>query len=159
MATVKKIQVVSNEDIIAFLRQDELDYPAAAAKFGKAALPFLSELINSSDENLASKAAYLAGYISDGSVKDILTNAADNKFTTVRIAAAFGAQRMDAKAGQVILNKSMDDSDPGVLKHAMKSAVALNIAKNFKVKIAKISNDFADGGIKSFASDIMSKMK
>ncbi len=159
MATVKKDPGITNQDIIAFLRQDELDYPGGAAKFGKAALPFLAELINSSDENLATKAAYLAGYIKDGSVKDILEQAASNNFTTVRIAAAFGAQRLDAKSGQAILDKSMDDSDPGVIKNAMKSADILNVAKNLKVKIGKISKNFADDNIKSAANDLISKMK
>jgi hypothetical protein len=159
MATVKKDPGITNQDIIAFLRQDELDYPGGAAKFGKAALPFLAELINSSDENLATKAAYLAGYIKDGSVKDILEQAASNHFTTVRIAAAFGAQRLDAKSGQAILDKSMDDSDPGVIKNAMKSADILNVAKNLKVKIGKISKNFADDNIKSAANDLISKMK
>lgn len=159
MATIKKDSVLTNQDIVAFLRQDELDYPAGAAKFGKAALPFLSELIDSTDENLATKAAYLAGYIKDSSVKNILHKAAGNNFTTVRIAAAFGAQRMDAKSGQAILDKSMDDSDPSVLKHAMKSADILNVAKNLKVKISKISKNFSDDNIKSAASDLISKMK
>lgn len=159
MAIVKKNIAVTKDDIIAFLRQDELDYPAAAAKFGKGALPFLSELIASSDENLATKAAYLAGYISDTSVKDILQKAAGNNFTTVRIAAAFGAQRLDAKSGQAILDKSMDDGDPGVLKHALNSAVILNVAKNLKTKISKISKDFADDNIKLQANNLISKMK
>lgn len=148
-----------NDEIIAFLRQDELDYPAAAAKFGKAALPFLSELINTSDENLATKAAYLAGFIGDGSVKDILQKAAASSLTTVRVAAAYGAQRLDAAAGQAVLDKSLEDSDPGVIKHAMKSAVALNVAKNLRSKIDKISQGFADEHVKSLAGELISKMK
>ena len=158
MATVKK-DTVSNDDIVAFLRQDELDYPAGAAKFGKAALPFISELINSNDESLATKAAYLAGYIKDSSVKGILQKAASHSLATVRIAAAFGAQNMDAKSGQAILDKSMDDSDPGVLKHAMRSAVSLNVTKNLKAKISKISEDSADDHVKTLAGNLMLKMK
>ena len=159
MATVKKDSGVLNQDIVAFLRQDELDYPGGAAKFGKAALPFLTELINSNDENLATKAAYLAGYIDDDSVNDILQMAAGNNFTTVRIAAAFGAKQMDAKNGQALLDKLLDDSDPGVIKYTIKSAVALNVAKNLKTKINKISKDFADDNIKSMAGNLLKKMK
>ena len=159
MATVKKEPGVLNQDIIAFLRQDELDYPGGAAKFGKAALPFLTQLINSNDENLATKAAYLAGYIDDDSVSDILQKAAGNNFATVRIAAAFGAKQMNAKNGQVLLDKLLDDNDPGVVKYTIKSAVALNVAKNLKVKINKISKGFADEEIKTMAGNIMKKMK
>lgn len=159
MATVKVDKAINNQDLIAFLRQDELDYPGGAAKFGKAALPFLSELIDSNDENLATKAAYLAGYISDGSVKDILQKATANNFATVRLAAAFGAQRLSGVNGQKVLDKSLDDSDPGVLKHAMKSAVTLNVAKNLKTKISKISKDFADDNVKTAATNIMKGMK
>ncbi len=159
MATVKKATGVSNQDIVAFLRQDELDYPAGATKFGKAALPFITELINSNDENLATKAAYLAGYIKDSSVKDILKMAAGNSLTTVRIAAAYGAQRMDAKNGQVLLDKLLDDTDPGVVKYTIKSAVALNVAKNLKTKISKISKDFADEGVKTIAVDLVKRLR
>ena len=62
-----------NQDLIDFLRQDELDYPGGAAKFGSAALPLLQEIIKSDDENLATKAAYLAGYIKDDSTDQILS--------------------------------------------------------------------------------------
>jgi HEAT repeat protein len=158
MATVKKDSGNPNMDIIAFLRQDELDYPGGAAKFGKAALPFLSELINSNDESMATKAAYLAGYIKNTTVKDILHKAASSNFPTVRIAAAYGAQRLDAKSGQAVLNKALDDTDPGVIKHAMKSAVTLNVARNLKAKISKISKDFHDEHVKSVANSLMRKM-
>ena len=66
------------DDLLAFLRQDELDYPAAALKFGVDALPFLKELVVGSDENLAMKAAYLVGYIEGDAADQILEEAADN---------------------------------------------------------------------------------
>ena len=149
---------VLNQEILAFLRLDELDYTGAAAKFGKAALPFLSELINSNDENLATKAAYLAGYIDDTTVKDVLQKAITNKFTTVRIAAAHGAQRLDSASGQAVLDKALDDHDPGVVKIALKSAVQLKVDKNLKAKISKISTDFADGVVKAVAVDLLKKI-
>jgi len=54
------------------------------------------------------------------------------------------AQRINAKNGQVLLDKLLDDTDPGVVKYTIKSAVALNVVKNLKTKISKISKDFAD---------------
>ncbi|RYF46236.1 MAG: HEAT repeat domain-containing protein [Cytophagaceae bacterium] len=138
-----------NQEVIAFLRQDELDYPAAAAKFGAAALPLLKELINGNDENLAVKAAYLAGYISDGAVKNIITDAASNKFTAVRIAAAFGAQKMKGADATAVLEKSLEDNDPGVVKIAMRSVESLSLAKNFKTQLSKIAKVHVDDVIKT----------
>lgn len=155
MPTIEEL----NEQVIAFLRQDELDYPAAAAKFGAAVLPLLKALIEGNDENLAIKAAYLAGYIKDDSVKDIISDAASNKFTAVRVAAAFGSQNLNAADASKILDKSLDDTDPGVLKVAIRSVESLNIAKNFKTKLSNIGKVQLDLNVKGFANDLVKKIK
>jgi hypothetical protein len=146
-----------NQELILFLRQDELDYPAGAAKFGAAVLPLLTDLINGNDENLAVKAAYLAGYINDGAVKNIITDAAANKFTAVRVAAAFSAQKMKAADATAVLEKVLEDADPGVLKVAMRSVENLNLAKSFKTQLTKIASVHADAAIKSIAADLNKK--
>ena len=146
-----------NQELIQFLRQDELDYPAGAAKFGAAVLPLLTELINGNDENLAVKAAYLAGYISDSTVKGIIRNAASNKFAAVRVAAAFSAQKMKGTDATAILEHSLEDSDPGVLKVAMRSVESMKLTKNFKTQLSKIAKANADEAIKSIASDLGKK--
>ena len=146
-----------NQELIQFLRQDELDYPAGAAKFGAAVLPLLTELINGTDENLAVKAAYLAGYINDGAVKGIIRQAASNKFAAVRVAAAFSAQKMKSADATAILEHSLEDSDPGVLKVAMRSVGNMNLAKNFKTQLSKIAKANADESIKSLATDLGKK--
>lgn len=146
-----------NQELILFLRQDELDYPAGAAKFGAAVLPLLTELINGNDENLAVKAAYLAGYISDASVKNIITDAAANKFAAVRVAAAFSTQKMKAADATAVLERVLEDADPGVLKVAMRSVENMNLAKNFKTQLSKIAKVHADATIKSIATDLGKK--
>ncbi len=145
------------QEVIQFLRQDELDYPAGAAKFGAEALPLLKELINGSDEDLAVKAAYLAGYINDTSVKDVIADAASNKFTAVRIAAAFSAQKLKAADATAVLEKVLEDNDPGVLKIAMRSAQSMNLAKNLKTQISKIAKVQTDEAIKALAADLSKK--
>ncbi|SFU07558.1 HEAT repeat-containing protein [Algoriphagus locisalis] len=147
------------QELLAFLRQDELDYPAGAKKFGKAALPFLAELVEGNDENLSIKAAYLVGYIDDEAGNDILQMAAEKGSAPVRIAAAFGAQKRGAKAAEAILSKSLDDNDPSVVKFALRSATAMKMEKTFKTKIDKISKSFLDDGIKSEALNVMKKIK
>jgi len=146
------------QELLAFLRQDELDYPAGAKKFGKSALPFLSELIQGSDENLSIKAAYLVGYIEDEASNDILEMAADKGSAPVRIAAAYGAQKRTAAVAEAILSRSLEDSDPAVVKFGLRSAAAMNLEKTFKTKIDRISKTFLDEGIKSEAMNVLKKM-
>lgn len=144
-----------NQELINFLRQDELDYPAGAAKFGPPSLPLLQELMKSNDENLATKAAYLAGFISDKSVPDILAEAAVNKFATVRVAAAFGAKKLTPASASVVLKKIMDDNDSGVLKMGIRAVQDLKIADQFKVRLKKISTAHQDDIIRKSAGKLI----
>jgi HEAT repeat protein len=146
-----------NQELINFLRQDELDYPAGAAKFGSSVLPLLQELIKSNDENLATKAAYLAGFIKDDSTESILTEAAGNKFATVRIAAAFGAKKLKPASASLVLKKIMDDNDAGVLKMGMKAVQDLKIADQFKTRLKKISTAHQDDIIRQSAGKLINK--
>lgn len=147
----------SNQELINFLRQDELDYPAGATKFGPAVIPLLRELMKSSDENLATKAAYLAGYIKDDSIENILTEAADSKFSTVRIAAAFGAKKLKPAAAASILKKVMNDNDSGVLKVAIQSVQQLKLADQFKPRLKTISTAHQDDIIRQSAGKLLKK--
>ncbi len=157
MAKITKISTDElNQAVLQFLRQDELDYPGGAAKFGEAALPYLQELVDSNDELLATKAAYLAGYIGS---KDVMKSAASNKFSTVRIAAAFSAQSMDTKTATEILSKALDDHDPGVLKLAMKSVTAKNLGAALKSKLQAISKNASDESLKASALTMVKKLK
>lgn len=155
----KKTSEFDPQELLAFLRQDELDYPAGAKKFGEAALPLLAELIEGNDENLSIKAAYLVGYISGTGADEILKAAADRGIAPVRIAAAYGAQKREPKIAEAILQRSLDDNDPSVVKFAMRSASALKMEKNFKSKIDHISKTFLNDSIKSDALELMKKMK
>ena len=146
-----------NQEVINFLRQDELDYPAGAARFGSAALPLLQELMKSNDENLATKAAYLAGFIKDDSVADILTEAATNKFAPVRIAAAFATKKLKPASASLVLKKIMDDNDAGVLKMGMRSVQDLKIADQFKTRLKKISAAHQDDIIRLSAGKLINK--
>lgn len=147
------------DDLLAFLRQDELDYPAAALKFGVDALPFLKELVVGSDENLAMKAAYLVGYIEGDAADQILEEAADKGSALIRVAAAFGAKNRKSAVAEAILKRSLDDNDPSVVKFGLLSAKASKLEKNLKTKIDKISKNFLDDSIKSVAGDMLKKLK
>jgi len=155
----KKTSEFDPQELLAFLRQDELDYPAGAKKFGEAALPLLAELIEGNDENLSIKAAYLVGYISGTGADEILKTAADRGIAPVRIAAAYGAQKREPKIAESILERSFEDNDPSVVKYAMRSASALKMEKNFKSKIDHISKTFLNDSIKEEALNLMKKIK
>ena len=145
-----------NQELINFLRQDELDYPGGAEKFGPAVLPLLQEIMKSNDENLATKAAYLAGYIKHDSTDQILSEAAENKFATVRIAAAFGAKKLKSgPAASAILKKVLDDNDAGVLKMGLKTVQDLKMADQFKTRIKKISSAHQDEVIRLSAQKLI----
>mgnify|MGYP000974877440 FL=1 len=145
-----------NQELINFLKQDELDYPAGAEKFGPAVLPLLQEILKSDDENLATKAAYLAGYIKDDGKSSVLADAADNKFATVRIAAAFGANKLKPSLASPILKKIMEDNDVGVLKMAITSAKSLKITDDFKDRFKKISTSHQDEHIRESVNKLIS---
>lgn len=147
------------DELLAFLRQDELDYPAAALKFGEAALPFLKELVASTDENLAMKAAYLVGYIEGDAADQILEEAAAAGSVTIRVAAAFGAQKRKSSVAEAILQRSLEDSNPSVVKFGLLSAKASKLESKLKTKIDKISKNFLDDTVKSAAGEMMKKMK
>jgi len=155
----KKTTEFDPQELLAFLRQDELDYPAGAKKFGEAALPLLSELVEGNDENLSIKAAYLVGYISGTAADEILKAAGDRGIAPVRIAAAFGAQKREPKIAEAILQRSFEDNDPSVVKFAMRSVSAMKMEKNFKSKIDQISKNFLNESIKADALALMKKMK
>ena len=157
---IKKMQSNNdklNQELISFLRQDELDYPAGAAKFGPASLPLLQELIKTDDENLATKAAYLAGFIKDKSVPSILAEAASNKFATVRIAAGFGAKKLAPASASAVLQKIMNDNDSGVLKMGISAVHDLKMADQFKARLKKISAAHQDDIIRKSAGKLINK--
>jgi len=156
---IKKTSEFDPQELLAFLRYDELDYPAGAKKFRQAALPLLSELIEGNDENLSIKAAYLVGYISGTAADKILKVAGDRGIAPVRIAAAFGAQKREPKIAEAILQRSFEDNDPSVVKFAIRSVSAMKMEKNSKSNIDQISKNFLNDSIKADAVALMKKMK
>lgn len=157
--TTKPSSSFDAQELLAFLRLDELDYPAGAQQFGKDALPLLADLVAGADENLAIKAAYLAGYINEEGSADILEKAAEKGSAPVRIAAAFGAKMKKPEVAEAILSKSLDDIDPSVVKFALRSASSLKLEKNLKPKIDKIAKSFQENDILEEAKSILKKMK
>src|SRR5260370_34212555 len=74
--------------------KDELDYPELALALGPGALPQLQALVAEDEPRIASKAAYLAGLISEGNAHDIVAMAARSRHDVVREAAAAAAAQL-----------------------------------------------------------------
>jgi hypothetical protein len=157
--TDNKTNDALNQDVLQFLRQDELDYAGGAKKFGPNALPFLQELIDSNDEMLATKAAYLAGYIGGAGSQGLLKAAVSNKFSTVRIAAAFSAQSQDTKTATDILSAALDDNDPGVVKLAMKSVASKNLGTALKAKLQAVAKRAPTEDLKLSAAEMVKNIR
>jgi len=147
------------EALISFLRQDELDYEAASKEFGSDILPALESIIEGQDENMATKATYLAGYIGGDDSAGVLKRAAEVGNSPVRVAAAFGAKKIKGKGAEEILKVSLSDHDPGVLKYGLKSVNSLRLQKNFKGALDNISKASLEKEIKDLAKQALKKAK
>ena len=121
---------VSMQDIRDILDSEEPDYDAGAS-LGEAALPHLSELVKSADPLLAAKATHLAARIGSQAARHVVALAAERPEPQVRIAAAAGlgdlpeepeVVLLDAMENRTLLDRLLDDPDPGVRKFARKSA-------------------------------------
>jgi HEAT repeat protein len=113
---------VTMEEVRAAVEPDEPDYPAAAARFGVAALPFLVELIRGGDPSLASKAASLAGNIDGAESLEVLVEAGRSPQVVVRIAASAAVGQLRDLPVTDLLLALLEDENPYVRKVALDSA-------------------------------------
>lgn len=145
--------------IIAYLRQDETDYAAAAAAVGPPALPILKDIAMGNDEMLASKAVYLASMINDPAKEEVLQAAANHQSPLVRVAAAATADKLETSRAEVMLNQLVDDADVGVSKFSMRSIQKKGLSKNFRVKLKNIQDKSPNDSLKVFAKDMLKGVK
>lgn len=111
---------VSMSQIKTALEPEEPDYAAATA-LGADAIPHLQAIVQGDDAMLASKAAYLAGLISDQGSRQVVETAARHADPVVRVAAAAAAGRLSTDGASDLLANLVTDSDPGVRKVARSS--------------------------------------
>lgn len=148
---------VTLNDVLAEIDKDEPDYPAAAASLGTEALPFLQQIIEADDPMRASKATYLAALIGGEGVSDALETAAAHHDVRVRVAAAH-ALGQGPGAPPALLERLLDDSDPGVRKVALRAA-AEGKSDQFKAKVSAISKDDPEEFVRSAAKEAAKKLR
>ena len=144
------------DQLLAFLQQEETNYPEAA-KLGDAAMPLLKEIIKGSDERMASKATSLAGMINSDQKTDALTEAARHPSVVVRVAAAAATASLDSDQAEKVLQHLIDDTDIGVSKYTLKSISAKKLSGSFQAKLQKISDSSTNEAIKSMATEALKK--
>jgi hypothetical protein len=122
--------------VLRFLESEEPDYPRAASALGPDALPELEQLAREADALLASKATHLASMIASPQARRVVEAAAERPEPEVRVAAAAAvtnlAQNTDPtaladEAGGGVLDRLLQDPDPGVRKFALKSAASMDL--------------------------------
>jgi HEAT repeat protein len=142
------------DQVLAYLRQEETDYQAAA-KLGPPALPVLRDIIKGTDEMLASKATFLVSMISSDETADIIKTAARHSSPLVRVAAASSAGKLKAEDAGAVLDLIMEDNDVGVSKLALRSIKSLHLGKRFETKLKAMSTHSPDSTLKSLAADAL----
>lgn len=150
---------VSLQDVLRVLEPDEPNYGAGRA-LGPDALPHLATLAHGPDENLASKAVYLASVIGTDAGVAILRDALRNASPLVRIQAAAGARNSGSAAAATLLPPLLGDVDTGVRKFALRTAQTLftpaSMPEAVRTRVAALSQSDPVPFIRTLASSITS---
>src|ERR1700681_597067 len=136
--------------------KDELDYPELALSLGAAALPQLQALVAEDEPRIASKAAYLAGLISEGNAHDIVALAARSRHDVVRAAAA--AAKLPTQHAVSVTSQLLKDSEAGVRIRAMKSAAAID-EPALAAQMKTMGEQDKDPHVRTYAAGAYSKMR
>jgi hypothetical protein len=134
--------------------KDELDYPELALSLGAAALPQLQALVAEDEPRIASKAAYLAGLISEGNAHDIVALAARSRHDVVRVAAA----KLPTQHAVSVTSQLLKDSEAGVRIRAMKSAAAID-EPALAAQMKTMGEQDKDPHVRTYAAGAYSKMR
>jgi HEAT repeat protein len=147
---------VTMSDVLAEIDKDEPEYPEAAKKLGGEALPLLEQILEAQDPMRASKAAYLAALIGGTDAAPVLEKAASHGDARVRVAAAHA---LGAATGPppALLERLLDDADPGVRKVALRSAVDSK-ASHLKTKITAMGKSDPEAFVRTLAKDTARKV-
>jgi HEAT repeat protein len=146
---------VTLEQVRAHLNPDEPDYHAAA-KLGPDAVPHLMGLVQSGDQTIAPKAAYLASLIPSAGSLAVLEAAARSNDPVVRVAAAGALPNLKAVPDPLV-DLFLNDSDFGVRKVTLESIAALRIP-NVKTKLQRIAKQDSQVLLRQLASQILGRL-
>jgi HEAT repeat protein len=138
--------------------KDELDYPELALALGPGVLPQLQALVAEDEPRIASKAAYLAGLISEGNAHDIVALVARSRHDVVRVAAAAAAAKLPTQHAVSVTSQLMKDSEAGVRIRAMKSAAAID-EPALAAQMKTMGEQDKDPHVRTYAAGAYPKMR
>jgi HEAT repeat protein len=142
--------------VLEELDKDEPNYDRAA-QLGPEAIPHLEQLVLADDPMRASKAAYLATLIPGADADQVLNAASAHSDPRVRVAVAHGASAR-GRASVELLDKLLDDSDPGVRKVALRAADQAGMPE-LHDKVARIASDDTEPFLRDMARDTASRLR
>jgi len=145
------------DSVSKVLMADEPDYVELANRFGPAALPILEQLVRSDDELLAAKAASLAAAIGGAGATPVLEAAARRAEIGPRAVAAHGALRLPSDSAERILLALVEDDEPAVAKHALRTAAGLPTAA-MRAKVQTLVSTAAHPTIADEAREALQRM-
>lgn len=145
---------ITMDEVRAAVEPDEPDYPAAAARLGVAALPFLVEIIQEGDPSLGSKATSLAGNIDGRESLHALVEAGRSPEVVVRIAAAGAVGELRGLPVNDLLITLLEDKDPYVRKVALDSAGSVGAVGAAK-KIGALAEQDPEPFVREVAREIL----
>jgi HEAT repeat protein len=138
-------------DVLRILQSEEPNYRKAASTLGPEVLPELEQLARGPDPLLASKATYLASMIDSPQARRVVEAAAGHEEPEVRVAAAAAVANLTGTsdpaaladdAGGGVLDRLLQDADPGVRKFALKSASSMNLQDRLQSAANSDPEDF-----------------
>jgi HEAT repeat protein len=142
-------------EVLAELDRDEPDY-SRAAQLGPEALPHLRQVVEADNPLRAAKAAYLASLIPGNDSTRLLEQAADHADPSVRVAAAHGlGNRRDAPPA--LVERLLDDNDPGVRKSALRAAQTARLSE-VRQKVAALAENDPEEFVRRVATDTMARL-
>lgn len=142
------------QQLVELLMPDEPNYPRLAQLLTAADVPNLTTLASGPDPLLAAKAAYALTLIQSTSAVAASVHLAGSASIEVRLATAAGLHNFAGLAIDPALDQLLGDGDPGVRKHALRSAKGLASPAAI-AKIRAIAASDPEPGLRTLASEIL----
>lgn len=139
-------------EVRAFLEAEEVDY-AGASKLGVTAVPFLLQLVQGGDLNLASKAAYLASLIKGERAAAVIETAAKSSEPVVRAAVASGLRNLPEAQASRVLARLGQDPDASIRKVTLQSAQRLR-SPRIAAKLQQLARKDPEPAIRALAAAV-----
>jgi len=147
---------VTREQVLAQLYPDEPRYKQAAAQLGPEALPYLRQLVEEEDPELADKATSLAGVIDDAGSVEVLVAAYRSSDPGLRVVAAAALANL-SELPISLAARMLNDEDVGVRKLTLRS-LAYHKPTGVKHEVQDIAENDPNVVLQEMASRVVDQL-